>query len=226
MNKGLMLAAFAVLLFGTAFAAMAGASTQEGTQGKYVYSGNPGNVTTEGGNVTDVNVSSNSSTEKWAGFYGNVSGNLLLSKNVGAALYTWSWTPTAGGSVCVSENGAFTWGGLVAAIANNIDTDWSFTTTDADSATNTLTTTCAMYINPQGALSGIGAFTKNSSNVDTWETCAFTDGAGTGNGNTAFCVNVSSGTAAPGTPALYQLMAPTPATADTFQTYFFYIELR
>ncbi len=226
MKNGLMLAAFAVLLFGVAFADMAGASAVAGTPGKYVDPGTAASVITEGGNVTDVNVSANASTEKWAGFYGNVTGNLLLSKGVGGALYIWPWAPTAGGTVCVSTASAFTWGALVAAVAGNIDTAWSFATTDADSATNTLTNTCSLYINPQGAVTGVGKFTKNNAGADFWETCAVTDGAGTGKTNTAFCVNITSGTAAPGTAALYQLMAPTPEAANTTETYYFYLELR
>ncbi len=226
MNKGLMMAAFAVLLFGVAFADMAGASVDEGTTGRYVDPRTAAPVITEGGNVTDVNVTANASTEKWAGFYGNVTGSLLLSKNVGSALYVWSWAPTAGGTVCVSTASAYTWGGLIAAVAANIDTAWSFTGTDADSAASTLTNPCNLYINPQGAVSGVGAYTMNNAGSDTWETCAVTDGAGTGQDNTAFCVNITAGTAAPGTAALYQLMAPTPEAAGTDEQYYFYLELQ
>ena len=50
----------------------------DGAQSKYVPSANA-NVTTEGGNVTPLNLFGNVSTEKWAGYWGNVSGNIVLS---------------------------------------------------------------------------------------------------------------------------------------------------
>ena len=227
MKNGLILAAFAVLLFGTAFAAMAGASATAGTTGKYNISGVAGNVITEGGNVTNVTLSANSSTEKWAGFYGNVTGNLLLQKGtVGNALYIWTWTPTAGGTVCVSTASAYTWGALIAAVAANIDTAWIFTGTDADSAASTLVDSCSLYVNPQGAVSGIGNFTYNNAGTPTWETCAVTDNVSVGQDNTAFCVNLTTGsTAAAGPLSNYQVMAPTPDTAASTEQYYFYVEL-
>lgn len=228
MNKGLMMAAFAVLLFGMAFADMAGAGVSPGVQGKYNASGVAGDITTEGGNVTDVNLTANTSTEKWAGFYGNVSGNLYLQKNTDVnALYNWTWTPTGKGTVCVSTASAYTWGALIPADPAKIDDAWSFAHTDADSANNTLTTNCSLYINPQGELAGKGVLTYNSTGAPTWETCAVNNGTNlTNKSEYAFCVNMSiTSTVAAGGLYHYQVIAPTNATAGSTERYYFYVEL-
>ena len=56
-------------------AAPTGASVTVGTQER-APSPSPETVTTEGGNVTPVNLSAYQVTTKWAGFWGNVSGDI------------------------------------------------------------------------------------------------------------------------------------------------------
>ncbi|MEW5995971.1 MAG: hypothetical protein AB1657_00030 [Candidatus Micrarchaeota archaeon] len=185
------------------------------------------NYLTEGGNVTDVNLTANESTEKWAGFYGNVTGSLTLQKGTTTIpLYTWSWSMSNGGEVCASTASNFPWASATAAVRAGIDTAWSFATGDTDSATSTFTdTSCSISINPVGALSTTGVFTKNSTNSGVWQTCAVDDG-GAGESNFAFCVNMSStNTFAVGGTGAYQLMVPTTETAGATELYYFYAEL-
>jgi len=233
MKNGIMLAAFAVLLLGSVFAIEPADPDLTGSvQDRYNFSvTSDNNVTTEGGNVTNVTVSTNASTERWVGFYGNVSGNLLLKKgDLGAALYTWTWTPAGVGEVCVSTDPAFGWATLAnLASVVGIDTAWNPTVPAAvDNATGTLNESCNLNINPIGAVTGLGQQTANNAGTYNWETCAVADtGAPAAKNDYAFCVNISLGnTPAPSNQtAMYQVIAPANATATALETYFFYVEL-
>ena len=226
MNKSLMLAAFAVLLFGVAFADVQGASVNVGTTGKY-----PGttaeSVVTEGGNVTNVDLNSNISTEKWAAFYGNVSGALLLQQGTtGSPVYTWTWDPATGGAVCVSTASAYTWASVAALAAGAgqtaVDTLWfGGATTDTDSATNTLVDTESF------TLGGVAvANTDASLDNQSWKTGVVSDGATAAKDDIGFCVNINNGgTLAVGGTGDYQMMAATDPALAAFETYYFYAQL-
>lgn len=227
MNKGLMLALFGVLL-GSTFAAITNVTdTVEGVTGKYTYNLGTANTTTEGGNVTEVNLSSNSSTEKWAGFYGNVSGNLLLAQSYTTpAMYVWTWAPASGGEVCASTGADFGWSAVQTTTRNLIDAAWYFATGDSDSATSTLTDGSATYDVNGVTGATTGTYTNDNSGAAVWQTFALDD-TGTAKGDFAFCVNMSTtNTFAPnGNTGAYQLMVPTNETVNTFETYFFFVEL-
>jgi len=229
MKNGLILALFGVLILGSVFAIEPADPTAD-VQDRYNFSvTGDNNVTTEGGNVTNVTVNTNASTERWVGFYGNVSGNLLLKKgDLGAALYTWTWsTAVATGEVCVSTDPAFGWATLAnLAAVTGINTAWGLGAA-ADNATGTLNESCNLNINPVGAVTGLGQTTANDVGADTWETCAVADTAAPGAKNDyAFCVNISLGnTAAPGPISMYQVIAPANPVANATESYFFYVEL-
>jgi len=224
----LVLVLFGVLLFGSVFAAAGPDDISAGTQGRYTTTPLNENVTTEGGNVTDVNLTSNASTEKWVGFYGNVSGNLLLSKGTGAALYVWTWSPTNMSKVCVSLNAAWTyWSALASPTTATMDTLFGFTTAaDADTITKTLVTTCSQTYTASGAVTGKGNYTNDATGAKAWETCSFSRGAEAAQEDYVFCVNMSTAkTAAVGGYWTYQVMAPIQSTINYFDQYFFYTEL-
>ena len=83
----LLLAALAISPL--AISAPTGASvTQVGTQERYQPSA--GSVTTQGGNVTALNVSGEVVTSKWAGFWGNVSGSKVLADSGHHLFYKWT----------------------------------------------------------------------------------------------------------------------------------------
>lgn len=66
----------------------AGVTTSNGNE--TINTGDPGNVTTEAGAVSQVDISQDTLTEKWAGFYGTVSGNLVLGDASGNNFYSWT----------------------------------------------------------------------------------------------------------------------------------------
>jgi hypothetical protein len=56
----------------------------------------PQNVTADAGNVTNVNITSNSQTQAWQGFFGDVNGSLVLEDASGDLFYSWNLTNVSG----------------------------------------------------------------------------------------------------------------------------------
>ncbi len=182
-------------------------------------------VLTQGGNVTNLALSSNTTTTKWAGYWGNVTGGLLLAPSTGTyTFYTWAWNASKGGEVCsVAAATGFNWVNVAATTVGAVDTMWGFTTTDPDSATNTLgQSNCAMTIGGV-TVSTVG----NYSGLGTFETCAIDDGATAAKSDFAFCVNISTnGTLFNNQTGNYQLLMPTNNTVGATETDYFWLDLK
>jgi hypothetical protein len=225
MNKTIWAIAFVVLACGTAFA-IDNATATEIDQNKFTGTGTAGNITTEGGNVSQLNIGTNISTEKWAGMYGNVSGQIVLSEAANSPyMYSWVYDVANGGTVCASKSSVPVWVGLTAALKDSIDSVWVFPGGDADSANRTMTDAGASVV-INGAATPVSA---NVSTVGGWNTVAVRNMTGT-SANTepdfAFCVNINgAGTAFTGSNADFQLMVPTTETALAVEQYFFFVEL-
>jgi len=206
------------LVSGFAFA-ITGATVSGSTQSRWSGNVTAGTVTTQGGNITGVNVASTALTSKWASFYGNISGTIVLG-NATSSVYSWAYAASQGGQVCVSTNTSEGFGtptnGTTAAI------DSAFNTTGSpDNAAGTFNTTCPSLNISTGNMTGfLAARTQGSS---TFTTCAGTAN-GTAVGNYFFCTNVnSSGTNYIGNSANFEVIAPAGAAAGT--TFYFYAEL-
>ncbi|RME31953.1 hypothetical protein D6789_01080 [Candidatus Woesearchaeota archaeon] len=92
-----------ILFASLAFAGPTGGSTTTGAQDRGVNS-SVTTLTTEGGNVTEVNVTGTQITTKWAGFYGQVSGSLQITDASSNVFYSWS-VANVSGSVVYATNG-------------------------------------------------------------------------------------------------------------------------
>jgi hypothetical protein len=132
-----------VCLFAGTLFALSGATPT--VQSRIRWSGDSASsIVTEGGNITAANISGSTLTDRWAAFYGNITGTVAL-KSAAATIFSWTWAVASGGEVCASElssTGYTT--GLTAASAANINTAYSMGTT-VDNATNTMNVTnCTM----------------------------------------------------------------------------------
>lgn len=182
-----------------------------------------GSDTTEGGNITYVSITSTSLTDKWAAYYGNVSGTINLTNGTNS-VFSWSWTSATGGEVCITQNNT----GLIeslltAATAANINTAFSHGVA-ADNATNTFTAAnCTMNF-AQATVSS-APYARHLSQ-STFYTCAIYDGAGTSSkAGYLFCTNIStSGRTYHNQSFNYEIMVPTSPGTGT-ETYYFYAEL-
>ncbi len=92
------LLAYGIFCGTPALAAPTGASVTVGEQ-ETAPESTAGTVTTEGGNVTAVNVSAYQVTGKWAGFWGTVSGDIRLADSTGNVFYKWTISDPTGGVV-------------------------------------------------------------------------------------------------------------------------------
>ncbi len=219
MNGKILLALF--LAMGIVMAIQPAESWVAGPQAKYTQQA-IANVTTEGGNVTELNLTSNISTEKWAGFWGQTAGGIVLAPNNAGAFYTWAWTPADGGEVCAVLDNGFNWAGLSAATVAQLDSAWNFAVGDTDSATSTFTN-AACTLNVAGStVSTARALTLGGGN---FYTCAARDG-GTAKGDMAFCVGIQNNAALfNGGTGDYQLLTATNETAGQTENYNFWLEL-
>jgi len=219
--------AFALLLFaGLAFAIQPAEDWDVGAQGRYTQVGQA-SVITEGGNVTELNLSSNISTAKWAGYWGNVTGDIVLAPNNANMFYTWTWSATDGGEVCaVAAASGFDWSAVQAAVGSVVDTIWYFDTGDTDSGTNTIATAGDMEV--AGTLvTGTDCTTTGTGGGDIFETCILADNAApTLKDELAFCVNITgAGTLFNGQTGDYELLTATNETAGSTETHYFWMEL-
>jgi len=210
-----------IILIGLVFAIQPAESWTVGGTGKYTQQFHA-NVTTEGGNVTNVDLSSNISTEKWAGYWGNISGEVVLSPGTNL-FYTWAWTSANGGEVCaVAAQSGFSWSTVQATAAVAIDNIWGFS--GVDNAANTLNdASCNVFVAGNPIVGSTGSFTG----VGGFETCAVADGAGpVAKSDIAFCANITqNGALFNGQPGDYELLAATNETAGGFETHYFWLEL-
>lgn len=195
------------------------AQTDVGATGQYTVTSAEATLA-EGGNVTEVNVTSTGSTDKWQGFYGNVSGNLALGD--GATVF-FNWTGASFSAIFASPGSTVDWGsvsGIAGAPAmNGKDTDYGFTNTDSDSITNTFggaSCTAGTYL-----AAADGATPYNSTTAGIWETCIGEDSGGALD-DTVFGTNIASGDSFAGTEVDYQLLVPVIAANDN---YYFYLEV-
>ena len=216
-----------LFMLGSLFAMQGADGIATGTPGQYSYAGQPVNYTTEGGNITPVNLTGNTSTQKWAGFFGNVSGDLILGYSATQFMYTWTWSATTGGEVCASPGNNINWASAQPLSApGEIDAAWSFNAGDADAATNTFTQTTTLDIEPVGLLPGVHA----AWDLQGWQTGAIKDQLiGPTKTDIMFCVNLTSvatrNTVVGANTGMYQLLVATNETAGAYETYYFYLEL-
>jgi hypothetical protein len=221
MNKTIWALAFVVLCSGFVFAienaSIDGTSYQSGYEG----SGDAGSIVIEGGNVTGTNLSATQSTERWAGFYGNISGYLVLAETGHVDyMYRWTYDTGTGGEVCVSTNDGPVWADIVETTAEYVDDVWNFGAV-ADNATETVDTTESFVIAGQ-TVTDTDAIIIQSDSSFVSGLLAFAETPATED-EFAFCVNIATGTNYNNTAADYEIMAPTPPL-DT-ETYYFYLEL-
>ena len=86
---------FSSLIAAVIYAVPEGAQVQIGTKETRAAS-IPQNVTADGGNVTNVNITLLTQTDAWQGFYGEVNGSLVLDDASGDRFYSWNITNVSG----------------------------------------------------------------------------------------------------------------------------------
>ncbi len=86
-------------------------SITEGASGRSDLSAAGVQVDAYAGNVTGLDIKAASITQAWAGFYGNITGNILLDDALNNTMYNWSMT-TIAGEVYASNGSVTDWSGV------------------------------------------------------------------------------------------------------------------
>ncbi len=190
---------------------------------------------TEGGNITAVNLNGSSLTDRWAGYFGNISGaNIYLTDASGGTtnyLYTWAVSgANQTGEVCVSTFDSFDFSVIGTATGADIDTAWGFAG-GADLGVNTFTgATCDLAFEEQGtSVTNTGtADNSGATGSSSFESCVIDDGAAVAAPNDlAFCTNINStGVNYLGTANTeYEIIVAANDSLAATTTYYFFIEI-
>ena len=194
-------------------------------------SGPTDNVTTEGGNISRGNITSDGTlTDKWAGFYGNLTaaGVYLTDNDTGTTTPLYQWNGSVNDSyICLSQNTNFDWNSSQDATGAEIDTSYVFNISDTDSGTNTLSGACSVEFLGIGTVTG-GLITHTSG---SFTTCVIEDATGaSAEDDFAFCVDATEGGSSyTGDAASYEVMVATSennGASGPVETYYVYVEVR
>ena len=194
------------------------------------YAGTGGSINAQGGNITNVDITVQSQTNAWQGYYGQVSGNLSLADASGDVMYAWTG-PTIQGEVFASMSNAVTWASIAA--VNNITTTincthgQNITGTGDDRVNKTFTISSGPRANTNIGTQTITTNTACAANTyvsgaapaqDQWEEYILTDGS-----NTVWATEINdSGTAFTGGAEDFQLIVP---ANQSVLVYYLYVEL-
>lgn len=224
MKKTGLLATLLLLAIGLGFSVVpAGATVTSGTVVQ-LGSGTAGTANAWGGNISQVNLTINSSTLHWAAFYGNVTGALRLASVSGSntsTVKTWS-VSTISGQIYASTgtNVDFSSIGGTNITGGNLDTAFSFLSGAADSGTNTVTAS----LNPAISVGSISIAagtrplitTMDWSGNQVWNEVVLTDGTPTTATSVVFAgVLNNTGRAYNNASAHFQIIIPENSAGDT-----------
>ena len=220
----IFIAAF-LALFAGALMAISGAQTA-GVNVNSRWSGSTASYNaTQGGNITMLNLSMTSLTTRWAAYWGNVTGTIILGTATNN-IYQWSVSASSmTGRVCVSQGASQTFSTPTNASVSSIDNAANFSFgSAADNATSTYNLTSCNVVLSTGTVLNV-ASAKHQGN-STFTTCAITSDARTGVTSFDFCTNISkSGISFNNTGTNYELLVPTVANSTLVNNYYFYAEL-
>ena len=177
----------------------------------------------EGGYVTGLNISGDSQTTKWQGYFGNVTGTIVLMDGNNNSMFNWTVTSPNGGEVLAcNDTSAPTWSSLVAGTADNLDTACGFNSSDNDKAASTFNQTPSTVTVAGKTISAVSALTL----PNTFETYLLNDNNDTATwSDYVFAAGIHNDvTGYDGSTHDYQMLVPeTEGTGTT--TYYFYMEL-
>jgi hypothetical protein len=98
-------------------------------------------INAQAGNVTQIRINGTSITTSWQGFYGNITGKIMLADAQGNNFYDWNLSNPSG-EVYASRSNAVTWANINCSSATNItaeETALGQNATDPDSVSRTFT---------------------------------------------------------------------------------------
>lgn len=177
-----------------------------------------------GGNLTAVNINGSAITDRWTGFYGNISGIVQLADAAGNQFYKWTITQITGSVVYATNGTVSNWSTLQAATFNSMP--FYLKQTAADNYSNTFTSNEAFTTNLRTVPSVDYTYTLNStaqnSVFKTYAMTADINSSADDNATIVFAGKaVQADNAFDNSAVDFQILAP----ARSLTTYYFYLEL-
>ncbi len=140
----------------------------------------------QAGNVTELNISGDTITEHWAGFYGEVTGNMTLQDSSGNVFYDWTGIGAPAGEVFASNSSSLDWSGIGCASSaeiSAIESSLGISGTDADNIASTYDSNAHPSFDV-GSVTGISGcnstntYTNTGKDTSTFYQILLTDTAG------------------------------------------------
>ena len=190
----------------------------------------------EGGYITGINLTSEQSTAKWQGYFGNITGSIVLADGNGVKMYDWGEVGTVSGEVFATTSGsAPAWASansVTIAERDNATTGinflWGWTDT-ADDADATFNTTGSVTVAGLAEISGTVATTTGAilPAASNWQTLVITDVTTIATKDDYIFVGPINDTTTGyrGSPVDYQIIVPEDIETDSQNTYYFYVEI-
>jgi len=83
----------------------------------------PQNVSALAGNVTELSISATAVTDVWQGYFGNISGTIVLDDANNKSMYAWQDFSPLGKVYAVRTSNSVSWAGIACANITNIEAD-------------------------------------------------------------------------------------------------------
>ncbi len=216
----LVMGLFAISLFAVmALAQPTGGATSVGTAESWTGTAST-STATEGGNITELNVSGYAQTGRWAGFWGEITGGFRLADSSAEVFYEWTISDPTDAVVYAANGTVSNWAGVVAAGVGDMP---SFLTTAAtDNYTNTFDNTELFTSASMSIITTPYASTWQNGAQGVLKTYALKDGADSDIIWAGKAISDAQAFQAAGTVD-YQILVPADSTPITYN---FYLELQ
>jgi hypothetical protein len=215
-----------------------GATYNEGNTSTYT-GGTSGYDAATGGYISEANLSTSSSTTKWQGYYGNLSGYIVLADSSGHAMFNWTALISNGGEVFAVARAAvptFTvvdTNDITEANADTaLTTDSTWSAVGSDSVTLTFSTdndNSVFYVAGQTVTASTRnrLYTLDSDGNSAFQEVILTDQSSIDDvGDMIWtCLIVDNSENYKGNTSDFQMIVPTTDKAGLTTTYYFYVEL-
>ena len=180
--------------------------------------------TTQGGNVTEATIVGRVITDRWAGFYGDATGQIFAGNAAGDTYFQWTTVDMTGGVIYASTGQVNDWLNLRAANSGDMPGYLQVVATDnydeTFSSTELFSSASLAIASVPYALSWQSV--AGSAGVGSLRTYALHDNT---DGNNIFAGKIIDNTDsfADGETVDYQILVPAQTGVDT--TYYFYLEM-
>ncbi|MBU0471354.1 MAG: hypothetical protein KKF65_01920 [Nanoarchaeota archaeon] len=235
LEKRLLLVAVMVLLtvmiVNNALGQPVAPGTQTPTSSNRGTAAGDASLTAEGGNVTNVDITSTGITGKWAGFYGDVTGSISLEDGSSNNFYNWS-SASPSGEVYASLAQSPSWGSIACGDSTTVANQVAALNLSLgmDNFTKTFCETCGNHsafvvggtsFSDDECTYRTNVFNQTGTQDTNWDQILLTDGT-----NAVYSTIIQQdNNGFDGSTPDFQLLVPENASTSVLTTYYFFVEL-